>query len=170
MLEKIKQIEERKEKALADAIAKGEPWNPLSAKRAILEQIKLVNQISVELRREQGEVMPEIERLVKDLKTIDNEAWVLIEQQRELSARKVEAKNSIFNVRQQFDEMNGRYKEYLSLLSNAKELVKKKDVEALRKLSQMQVNKFMSRWNDDRTFRINYEISIRSKMEMFNSI
>ncbi|OMO71240.1 protein HEXIM2 [Corchorus capsularis] len=50
MVVKIEQIEERKEKARTDAIAKGQPWNPFSAKRAILEQIKLLsNPIEINL-------------------------------------------------------------------------------------------------------------------------
>ncbi|XP_017974565.1 PREDICTED: uncharacterized protein LOC18602310 [Theobroma cacao] len=148
MVEKMKQIEERKEKAVGDAIAKGEPWNPLSAKRAIQEQIKLVNKISMELRRESSEVMPEIVRIEKDLKAIEKEARLLIQQQRELRQRKVEAQERILNLRQQ---MNDRYHEYLSLLSDARELARKKDVGALRKLSQGQVKKFMSKWKTSKT-------------------
>ncbi|KAK6266342.1 hypothetical protein QUC31_017179 [Theobroma cacao] len=162
MVENMKQIEEREEKALGDAIAKGEPWNPLSAKRAIQEQIKLVNKISMELRRERSEVMPEIVRIEKDLKAMEKEARLLIQQQRGLRQRKVEAQERILNLRQQ---MNDRYHEYLSLLSDARELARKKDVGALRKLSQGQVKKFMSKWKTSKTFRISYEISISPSLD-----
>ncbi|XVF84243.1 hypothetical protein PTKIN_Ptkin17bG0010300 [Pterospermum kingtungense] len=102
-----------------------------------------------------------IESLMKDVKAIDEEMKGLTKQLRALDKRKVEAENTILNVRQQFDEMDGWYKEYLSLSRNARELARNKEVEAPRKVSHGQVNKFMSRWNDDRTFRINYEISVK---------
>ncbi|XVF29623.1 hypothetical protein REPUB_Repub15cG0137900 [Reevesia pubescens] len=62
---------------------------------------------------------------------------------------------------------NCRYHEYLSLLNNARELGKKNDIEALRKLSEEQVNEFMSEWNQkyDRTFRISYKISIIKSLD-----
>ena len=41
ILEDVKQIEDRHEKAMADAAAKGNLWNPLSSKKAIEEEIKV---------------------------------------------------------------------------------------------------------------------------------
>ncbi|XP_040943856.1 uncharacterized protein [Gossypium hirsutum] len=57
---------------------------------------------------------------------------------------------------------NGMHDEYISLLSNDKELVRNKNGAALRKLSHQQVEEFMSEWNHSyvKTFRINCEFSI----------
>ncbi|KAK6255531.1 hypothetical protein SCA6_016836 [Theobroma cacao] len=150
MVENMKQIEEREEKALGDAIAKGEPWNPLSAKRAIQEQIKLVNKISMELRRKRSEVMPEIVRIEKDLKAMEKRGTPF---------------NTAAKGTMPAKGQNDRYHEYLSLLSDARELARKKDVGALRKLSQGQVKKFMSKWKTSKTFRISYEISISPSLD-----
>lgn len=82
MLEELKQIEEKKEKALADFAQNPNIFNSLTLRNAIEEQIK-----------------------------------------------------------------NSMYDEYVSLLNNAKELARNKDVAALRKLSHQQVEEFMSEWN-----------------------
>ncbi|KAB2092122.1 hypothetical protein ES319_A02G007300v1 [Gossypium barbadense] len=82
MLEELKQIEEKKEKALADFAQNPNIFNSLTLRNAIEEQIK-----------------------------------------------------------------NSMYDEYVSLLNNAKELARNKDVAALRKLSHQQVEEFMLEWN-----------------------
>ncbi|KAK3184124.1 hypothetical protein Dsin_031410 [Dipteronia sinensis] len=49
-----------------------------------------------------------------------------------------------------------RYDKYVSVLSNARELARKKDVEALQELSPREVDIFMCRWNRSKDFRCKY--------------
>ncbi|KAG4156608.1 hypothetical protein ERO13_D02G007150v2 [Gossypium hirsutum] len=162
MLEELKQIEEKKEKALADFAQNPNIFNSSTLRNAIEEQIKIVKKISLELRIEQHEVKSTIEGLEKELIPMKEEVFVYYDQRREMLKQKEAAQYCISKLRQTFVEMNGMYDEYVSLLSNAKELARNKDVAALRKLSHQQVEEFMSEWNHPyvKTFKINYEFSI----------
>ncbi|MBA0647366.1 hypothetical protein Goklo_015260 [Gossypium klotzschianum] len=124
--------------------------------------LKIVKKISLELRIEQHEVKSTIEGLEKELIPMKEEVFVYYDQRREMLKQKEAAQYCISKLRQTFVEMNGMYDEYVSLLSNAKELARNKDVAALWKLSHQQVEEFMSKWNHPyvKTFRTNYEFSI----------
>ncbi|MBA0855477.1 hypothetical protein Goshw_014425 [Gossypium schwendimanii] len=162
MLEELKQIEEKKEKALADFAQNPNIFNSSTPRNAIEEQIKIVKKISLELRIEQHEVKSTIEGLEKELIPMKEEVFVYYDQRREMLKQKEAAQYCISKLRQTFVEMNGMYDEYISLLSNAKELARNKDVAALWKLSHQQVEEFMSEWNHPyvKTFRTNYKFSI----------
>ncbi|KAK8549193.1 hypothetical protein V6N13_008870 [Hibiscus sabdariffa] len=164
MLEKLQQIEERKKKALADSGEKEKPniLNHLSLKSAIEEQIKIVKEISVELREEEHQVKSTIKCLEKQLKPMKDKASVYHARRSETVKRKEAAQRCILKLRQTSIKMNGMYDEYVSLLSNAKELARNKDIAALRKLSHHQVEEFMREWNNPyaKTLRNNYEFSI----------
>ncbi|MBA0637710.1 hypothetical protein Godav_025624 [Gossypium davidsonii] len=123
---------------------------------------QIVKKISLELRIEQHEVKSTIEGLEKELIPMKEEVFVYYDQRREMLKQKEAAQYCISKLRQTFVEMNGMYDEYVSLLSNAKELARNKDVAALWKLSHQQVEEFMSKWNHPyvKTFRTNYEFSI----------
>ncbi|TYG77807.1 hypothetical protein ES288_D02G005100v1 [Gossypium darwinii] len=125
-------------------------------------KLLIVKKISLELRIEQHEVKSTIEGLEKELIPMKEEVFVYYDQRREMLKQKEAAQYCISKLRQTFVEMNGMYDEYVSLLSNAKELARNKDVAALRKLSHQQVEEFMSEWNHPyvKTFKINYEFSI----------
>lgn len=45
VVEEMRQIEERTQKGMADAAAKGKTWNPMSLKRAKQNQIKVNNNL-----------------------------------------------------------------------------------------------------------------------------
>ncbi|XP_052483798.1 proton pump-interactor BIP131 isoform X1 [Gossypium raimondii] len=121
-----------------------------------------LRKISLELRIEQHEVKSTIEGLEKELIPMKEEVFVYYDQRREMLKQKEAAQYCISKLRQTFVEMNGMYDEYVSLLSNAKELARNKDVAALWKLSHQQVEEFMSEWNHPyvKTFRTNYKFSI----------
>ncbi|KAK8631346.1 hypothetical protein V6N13_080100 [Hibiscus sabdariffa] len=162
MLEKLQQIEERKKNALADSGEKPNIFNPLSLKSAIEEQIKIVKEISVELREEEHQVKSTIKYLEKQLKPMKDKASVYRARRPETVKRKEAAQRCILKLRQTSVKMNGMYDEYVSLLSNAKELARNKDIAALRKLSHHQVEEFMREWNNPyaKTLRNNYEFGI----------
>ncbi|KAL4273423.1 hypothetical protein GQ457_13G030380 [Hibiscus cannabinus] len=147
MLEKLKQIEEKKEKTLADSANKAHIFNPLTLRNAIEEQIEVVKKMSLELRVEQHEVQSAIEDLSKELDH-KTQHWEMLKQK--------EAETFVVN------EMNGMYDENVAVLSNARELARNKDIAALRQLSHHQLEEFMSRWNHpyDKYSRVIYEFNI----------
>ncbi|KAK8571468.1 hypothetical protein V6N12_027556 [Hibiscus sabdariffa] len=93
---------------------------------------------------------------------MEDEAFVYHARRPEMSKRKEAAQHCISKLRQTSVEMNGKYDEYVSLMSNARELSRNKDIGALSKLSHHQVEEFMSEWNQSyvKTFRVNYKFSI----------
>ncbi|KAK8548257.1 hypothetical protein V6N13_054939 [Hibiscus sabdariffa] len=145
MLEKLKQIEEKKEKTLADSANKANIFNPLTLRNAIEEQIEVVKKMSLELRVEQHEVQSAIEDFSKELDH-KTQHWEMLKQK--------EADT--------FVEMNGMYCENVAVLSNARELARNKDIAALRQLSHHQLEEFMSHWNHPyvKSSRVNYEFNI----------
>ncbi|KAH1096011.1 hypothetical protein J1N35_012932 [Gossypium stocksii] len=114
------------------------------------------------LRGKQHEVKSTIEGLEKELIPMKEEVSVYYDQRREMLKQKEAAQYCILKLRQTFVEMNDMHDEYVSLLSNANELARNKDVAALRKLSHQQFEEFMSEWNHPYviTFRIIYKFSI----------
>ncbi|KAL4271407.1 hypothetical protein GQ457_13G027700 [Hibiscus cannabinus] len=147
MLEKLKQIEDKKEKTLADSANKAHIFNPLTLRNAIEEQIEVVKKMSLELRVEQHEVQSAIEDLSKELDP-KTQHWEMLKQK--------EAETFVVN------EMNGMYDLNVAVLSNARELARNKDIAALRQLSHHQLEEFMSRWNHPyvKYSRVNYEFNI----------
>ncbi|OMO78495.1 hypothetical protein CCACVL1_14340 [Corchorus capsularis] len=158
-------IEERKEKAMADAASNGRIWYPLSSKEDIEEQIRLINTIPEELRPERCELMEEIACLEDEVKAVEENENVLMEQFRGLIRRKEEVYKCILSLTNERDEADAKYYEYLSLLSNARELAKRKNVAALEELSSKQVDEFISRWNDSSAFRMSYEKAILPSLD-----
>ncbi|XP_039039576.1 proton pump-interactor BIP103-like [Hibiscus syriacus] len=164
ILEKLKQIEEKKEKALADSAKEANIFILSTLRNAIEEQIEIVKKMSLELRLKQQEVESEMERLSKEIDPweekdfdykYDTQHWEMLKQ-------KEAAQRCILRLRQTFDEMKGMYDENVALLSNARELARNKDIASLRQLSHHQVEEFMSEWNHPyvKSFRVNYEFNI----------
>ncbi|XP_052882064.1 uncharacterized protein LOC128290472 [Gossypium arboreum] len=112
MLEELKQIEEKKEKALTDLAQNPNIFNSLTLRNAIEEQIKIVKKISLELRIEQREVKSTIEGLEKELIPMKEEVSGYYDQRREMLKQKEAAQYCILKLRQTFVEMNSMYDEY----------------------------------------------------------
>ncbi|XP_021299539.1 proton pump-interactor BIP103-like isoform X2 [Herrania umbratica] len=126
ILEGVMQIEERQQKAMADAASKGN-----ISKKAIEEQIRLLNKIPEVLRPECCEVMAKIKCLEDELKAVDKEMNDLSETFQGLIQGKQEAYELLVSTINQREEAVW----YL----NAKDLARKKDVAALEELSRRQV-------------------------------
>ncbi|KAJ0110544.1 hypothetical protein Patl1_02262 [Pistacia atlantica] len=83
----------------------------------------------------------------------------------ELQRRKDEVNRHILDLKRQRDETRSDYHRYASVLKNARELARKKDVKALNELSIREVQIFMSKWNQSKDFRCNYEKSVMQSLE-----
>ncbi|KAK8542546.1 hypothetical protein V6N13_136881 [Hibiscus sabdariffa] len=157
ILKEVEQIEDGHDEAKAAAAAQGGIWDPLSSKKAMEEQIELLNKIPDELRPERYEVMAEIKCLEDGLEALKKEDDDLSKKFQALIDRKSDLCDFVIGIRKEEDEANACYNEYVSLMRNANELAARKDVKALEQLSSSQVDKFMRRWNDNQTFRTTYE-------------
>ncbi|XP_039012266.1 proton pump-interactor BIP131-like [Hibiscus syriacus] len=157
ILKQVEQMEDRLDEAKAAAATKGNIWDPLSSVKAMEEQIEVLNKIPDELRPERHEVMAEIKCLEDGLEALKKEDDELSKNFQALIDRKSDLLDFVVSARREEDEANGSYNEYVSLMRNANELARRKDVKALEQLSSRQVDKFMRRWNDSQSFRTTYE-------------
>ncbi|TYH34916.1 hypothetical protein ES332_D13G158200v1 [Gossypium tomentosum] len=160
ILKEIEEIEDRHDKAKADSAAKGNIWNPLSSKKAIEDQIRLLNKIPDELKPERCEVMEEIKCLENELKALKKEENVVSEKFQLLINRKSDLCDFVLAIRKEEDEANANYNEYVSLIRNVNELARNKDVKALEQLSSKQVDDFMRQWKDSQSLRERYEKTV----------
>ncbi|KAL0362682.1 UNVERIFIED_CONTAM: Proton pump-interactor 1 [Sesamum calycinum] len=69
-------------------------------------------------------------------------------------------------MRKQREDGNSPFYQNRMLLTKAKAIAANKDVDALKELSDTEVEKFMSLWNSDKAFRGDYEKRILSSLDM----
>ncbi|KAK8479261.1 hypothetical protein V6N11_064489 [Hibiscus sabdariffa] len=140
ILKEVERIEDGQDEAKAAAAAQGDIWDPLNSKRAMEEQIELLNKIPDELRPERYEVMAEIKCLEDGLEVLKKEDDDLSKKFQALIDRKSDLCDFVISIRKEEDDANACYNEYVSLMRNANELAARKDVKALEQLSSSQVS------------------------------
>ncbi|KAK0591255.1 hypothetical protein LWI29_037562 [Acer saccharum] len=157
ILKEIKQFEDEEKKAVANANAKGK--NLLVSRKAIQDQIRLINKISEELRKERLKETAELEVVDKDINFLRKKL-------NDLRRRREEAERLIQNMRRQQNEAKSRYYRYVSVLSTARELATEKQVKALEDLSLIEIDNFMSHWNNkSKVFRRDYKKMILTSLD-----
>ncbi|KAL5861073.1 hypothetical protein ACOSQ4_002369 [Xanthoceras sorbifolium] len=158
ILKEIKQFEHVEKKAISNANVKGKNGNPLGSRKAIQDQIRLINKISEELRKERLEEIAEVEIIHKDFNFI-------MKKLNDIQRKRDEAELHIQNMRRQQNEVRSRYYRYVSVLSTARELATEKQVKALKELSNGEIDIFMSHWNKNKVFRRDYKKRILTSLD-----
>ncbi|XP_059450962.1 proton pump-interactor BIP103-like [Corylus avellana] len=150
-----------KEKAIATAAVKGKLWTSLGSKQAIQDKIKLlVTELDGEMKETSSRrtILQLIKRRdQRELKKIREDIKSLQKQLEVARHRKNEMFECILQRSKLLDEESSCNYQYRSLLQNARKLAQKKDVATLEELSQEQVEKFFSQWNNNKAFREEYE-------------
>ncbi|KAF5752826.1 hypothetical protein HS088_TW01G00744 [Tripterygium wilfordii] len=106
-LKEIKQAEWEREKEIADAPVKGKIWNSLGSKKIIQGQIKVINDETDGLRKQQLKAREKIKHVKKKLKAIEKETSKLQKLNAEKYTRKDEAYGRLFELRKQQDKRVG---------------------------------------------------------------
>ncbi|KAK2651134.1 hypothetical protein Ddye_018623 [Dipteronia dyeriana] len=133
ILKKIKWLEKLGKEAIANATEKGNIGNPLFSIKTIYDQVKLINKkLLEEFRKEQLEVRSKISCVEKDLDISRKDLESLRIQLVDLQLKQEEVELHIKKMRKQQNETKARY---ASVLSNARDLARKKDVKSLEELS-----------------------------------
>ncbi|KAL5793763.1 hypothetical protein ACOSP7_002357 [Xanthoceras sorbifolium] len=158
ILKEIKQFEHVEKKAISNANVKGKNGNPLGSRKAIQDQIRLINKISEELRKERLEEIAEVEIIHKDFNFI-------MKKLNDIQRKRDEAELHVQNMRRQQNEVRSRYYRYVSVLSTARELATEKQVKALKELSNGEIDIFMSHWNKNKVFRRDYKKRILTSLD-----
>lgn len=157
LMREIKQLEGTRGKVIANAAMRAKIQDSLGQKEAIQDQVKQIGGDIDGVRKEQQAVWAKIKQLEEELKIIDDEISSLQEELTAVIEKRNKAFETLNELRKARDEVNACYYQNRSLLNNAKELATRKDVAALEGLSRSEVEKFMSQWSSDKTFREDYE-------------
>ncbi|XP_010260223.1 PREDICTED: proton pump-interactor 1-like [Nelumbo nucifera] len=166
LLREIKQLEGTREKVIANAAMKAKIEDSLGQKEAIQDQVKLIGVDLDGVRKEQQEIRAKIKHFEEELKAIDNEISSLQGELTVVNQKRDKAYESLVELRKQRDEGNAHYFQNRSTLNNARDLAAKKDVAALEELSHIEVEKFISIWSRNKSFRDDYEKRILPSLDI----
>ncbi|KAE9616992.1 putative proton pump-interactor [Lupinus albus] len=156
ILREIKQLEGTRDKIIANAALRAEVQNFVWKKEAIQDQVELVSGELNGMKKDRQAVRSKIKKLDDALKAIDNDILSLEEEKVTVTQKREKAFESIQHLRRKRDEGNASFYQSRRIMTKAKDLAAEKDINALQELSHKEVEKFMSHWNSDRTFRDNY--------------
>ncbi|CAL0326553.1 unnamed protein product [Lupinus luteus] len=166
LIREIKQLEGTREKVIANAAVRAKVQESVGKKEVIQDQVKQMGGDLSGVMKEKHAVAAKIKIIDKELETIDKDIQVLQDELNAITVKKDEDFESIQKLRKQRDEGNGYFYQSRQLLNKAKELAAKKDITALEELAQTEVEKFLSLWNSDKTFRNDYEKRILTSLDM----
>ncbi|PIN18341.1 hypothetical protein CDL12_09001 [Handroanthus impetiginosus] len=166
ILREIKQLEGTREKVIANAAERARIQDSLGEKEAIQGQVKLIGVDLDGVRKEKQVVNAKLKQLDEEKLAIEKEIGAL---EGELTAITQKRDNTFENVkalRKQREEGNSPFYQNRTLLNKAKALAANKEVDALKELSDTEVENFMSLWNSDKAFREDYERRILPSLDM----
>ncbi|XP_073109021.1 proton pump-interactor BIP131 [Elaeis guineensis] len=166
LMREIKQLEGTRGKVIANAAMRAKIQDTLGQKEAIQDQVKVIGGDIDGVRKEQQSVRAKIKQLEEELKAIDEEISSLQEELTSVTEKRNKAFETLTELRKARDEANACYYQNRSLLNNAKELAAKKDLAALEGLSHSEVEKFMSQWSSNKSFREDYERRILPSLDI----
>ncbi|WJX73293.1 hypothetical protein P8452_57094 [Trifolium repens] len=166
ILREIKQLEGTREKVIANAAMRTKLQDTMGQKNDIQDQVKLIGGDLDGVKKERQAIWSKIKQIDDLLKTIEADIETLQKELTDLTQKREQAFESIQKLRKQRDEGNSHFYQSRALLTKARELAAKKDVNALDELNQTEGEKFMSLWNGGKGFRDDYEKRILSSLDM----
>ncbi|XP_019443948.1 PREDICTED: proton pump-interactor 1-like [Lupinus angustifolius] len=166
LIREIKQLEGTREKVIANAAMRAKLQESVGKKEAIQDQVKQMGGDLSGVMKEKHAVAAKIKKIDEELQIIDKDIQALQDELNAITEKKDKDFESIQQLRKQRDEGNGYFYQSRQLLNKAKELAAKKDVNALEEFAQAEIEKFLSLWNSDKTFRNDYEKRILTSLDM----
>ncbi|KAK7244284.1 hypothetical protein RIF29_39104 [Crotalaria pallida] len=166
ILREIKQLEGTRGQVIVNAAERAKLQESLGQKDTIQDQVKLIGGDLSGVKKEKQAVMSKIQQIDKALKKINEDIESLQVELDDITEKREKAYESIQQLRKQRDDGNLYFYQSRQLLNKAKELAAKKDINALEAFAHSEVEKFMSLWNGDKTFRKDYEKRILTSLDM----
>ncbi|CAK7327796.1 unnamed protein product [Dovyalis caffra] len=165
ILREIKLLEGTREKVIANAAMRTKIQDSMGQKEAIQDQVKLMGVDLDGVKKEQQVLWGKVDGLDGKLKALDAEITTLVNELTAVSQKREKAYETIQELRKQRDEANANFYQSRMLLTKAKELAAKKDVQALEELAHAEVENFMSLWSHNKAFRDDYEKRILPSLD-----
>lgn len=166
ILREIKQLEGTREKVIANAAERARIQDSLGEKEVIQGQVKLIGNDLDGVRKEKQVIHAKLKQLDEEKLALEKEISVLEGELTAITEKRDKTFETIKEMRKQREDGNSPFYQNRMLLTKAKAIAANKDVDALKELSDTEVEKFMSLWNSDKAFRGDYERRILSSLDM----
>ncbi|XP_020232570.1 proton pump-interactor 1 [Cajanus cajan] len=166
ILREIKQLEGTREKVIANAAMRAKVQDSMGQKEAIQDQVKLIGGDLDGVKKERQAIRSKIKQLDDGIQALDKDIMSLQDELAAITEKREKAYESIQQLRKQRDQGNSNFYQSRTILNKARELAAKKDINALEELSQTEVEKAMSFWNSDKSFRDDYEKRLLPSLDM----
>ncbi|POO03205.1 Proton pump-interactor [Trema orientale] len=163
ILREIKQLESTREKVVANDAMRAKIQDSMVQKEALQDQ--LIGGDLDGVRKEQQVVRAKIKQLDDAVKAVDKEISSLQDELTAFTEKRDKARESVQHLRKQRDEGNAHFYQSRAILNRARDLAAKKDIKALEDLSNLEVDKFISLWSSDKSFRDDYERRILPSLD-----
>ncbi|XP_073312571.1 proton pump-interactor 1-like [Primulina huaijiensis] len=165
ILREIKQLEGTREKVIANSAERARIQDSLGEKEAIQDQVKLIGVDLDGVRKEKQVISAKLKQLDDAKLEAEKVIKALEEELTTITEKRDKTFENIKEMRKQRDEGNSPYHQNRVVLTKAKVLAVNKDVEALKDLSDSEVENFMNLWNNNKAFRDDYERRILSSLD-----
>ncbi|KAL8171893.1 hypothetical protein V2J09_023697 [Rumex salicifolius] len=166
IIREIKRLEGTRDKVIANAAMRAKIQESLGQKEALQNQVKLIGTDLNEVKKARDFVKSKVRELEDELKAIDGDIASLQLELTSILEKRDKAVETIHKLRQQRDKRNACFFQNRTLLNNAKELAAEKKFQALKELSCEEVEKFMTSWNTNKSFRDDYEKRISASLDI----
>ncbi|ESW05176.1 hypothetical protein PHAVU_011G158400 [Phaseolus vulgaris] len=166
IIREIKQLEGTREKVLANASMRAKVQDSLGQKEDIQDQVKLIGGDLDGAKKERQVIRSKIKQLDDGVKALDKDIQSLQEELGAVTEKRDKAYENIQQLRKQRDQGNSYFYQSRTILNKARELAAKKDINALEEFVQIEVEKAMSLWNSDKSFRDDYEKRLLPSLDM----
>lgn len=166
ILREIKQLEGTREQVLAKAAVRAKIQDSLGEKEAIQDQVKLIGGDLDGVRKERQVVRDKLKQHDNEKEVIEKEINSLQDELTIVTEKRDKAFEKIQELRKQREDGNTPFYQNRTLLIKARELAAKKDVEALKELSDIEAEKFITLWSSTKAFRDDYEKRILPSLDI----
>lgn len=166
ILREIKQFEGTRDKVITHAAERAKIQESLGEKESIQSQVKLIGVDLDGVRKEQQVLSAKLKEIDDELDAMKKEITSLEDDLTALTQQRDKTYESIQELRKQREEGNFSFFQSRKLNLEARQLADKKDVAALRDLSDTEVDKFITLWSSSKPFRDDYEKRILQSLDM----
>ncbi|XP_014494486.1 proton pump-interactor 1 [Vigna radiata var. radiata] len=166
ILREIKQLEGTREKVIANAVMRAKVQDSMGQKEAIQDQVKLIGGDLDGAKKERQVIRSKIKQLDDAVKALDKDIQSLQDELGAVTEKRDKAYENIQQLRKQRDQGNSYFYQSRAIMNKARELAAKKDINALEEIVQTEVEKVMSLWNSDKSFRDDYEKRLLPSLDM----
>ncbi|KAL8046568.1 hypothetical protein ABFX02_08G185800 [Erythranthe guttata] len=166
ILREIKQLEATRDKVIANAAEVARLQDSLGEKSSIQDQVKSIGVDLDGARKEKQVIFAKIKQLDEAKVAIEKDIDALEEELTAITEKRDKIFDNINGMRKQREEGNAPFYQNRTVLTQAKVLAAKKDVEAAKELAASEVEKFMSLWNSNKAVRDDYVSRILQSLDM----